>query len=126
MVKKVRDLSEQEFIDLIDSGRFRLKTREELKDEGWKLRGSGEDLWWEYDGSEAVDIYDKILDLHFEVRDILEVDIDDHTFKISNNIVDNPIDYYESLWFPMSMIVRTGIYVDPIVLDIPDENFLLL
>lgn len=126
MVKEVRDLSEQEFLNLIDSGEFRFKTREELKSEGWKLRGSEEGLWWDYDESEAVEIYDKILDLHIKVGDILEVDTDDHTFKISNSIIDNPIDRYESIWFPMSMIVRSGIYIDPIVLDIPDENFLLL
>ena len=107
----VRDLSESEFIDLIDSGKFRVKTIPELLDEGWEendgeLSHKDEDIIIE---ENSVELLEKLVSSdHIE-----EVDISTKSFKVN---------YY---WFPMSIIDYSDFTYEPIKLNIPDiDEFL--
>ena len=163
MRKKVKDLNETEFLALIESGKFRIKTEEELLEEGWEYAGCElehedeellEEGWehedeelleegcelehededeelleegWEYAGreleheDEEVGIDVDILELStpLTLSDIKEVDTSDSSFRVD-------LDCLTNCWFPMSIIEYSDFGIDPIVLDIPNEEDLLL
>lgn len=117
MRKKVKDLNRTEFLALIESGKFRIKTEEELLEEGWEY-ADGE---FEHE-DEEVDIDTDILELStpLTLSNIEQVDISDSSFKVVD------LDCLTDCWFPMSIIEYSDFGIDPIVLDIPNEEDLLL
>lgn len=116
MRKKVKDLNETEFLALIESGKFRIKTEEELLEEGWEYAGC--ELEHEDEGvSIDVDILE--LSTPLTLSDIEEVDTSDSSFRVD-------LDCLTNCWFPMSIIEYSDFGIDPIVLDIPNEEDLLL
>lgn len=118
MRKKVKDLNEAEFLALIESGKFRIKTEEELLEEGWEYADGEFELEHE---DEEVDIDTDILELStpLTLSDIKEVDTIDSSFRVN-------LDCLTNCWFPMSIIEYSDFGIDPIVLDIPNEEDLLL
>lgn len=114
-MKAVRDLKEEEFRELYNSSRFRVKTKEELLREGWE-EGSCYSLEKEGEGVDIPFDYLESPWLHLDV--LIEVDTDDYTFKLKN-------ENGEEYWLPMDILDYSDIYIEPIVLDIPSEDFLL-
>lgn len=107
MRKQVKDLNEVEFLNLIESGKFRIKTEEELIAEGWNCV----DDKLEYNGDELnIDI----LSIPLTVSNIMEVDTYDSTFKANLGL--------KNWWFPMDVIEYSDFKIDPIVLNIPNED----
>ncbi len=121
MRKKVKDLNETEFLALIESGKFRIKTEKELLEEGWEYI-DGE---LEHE-DEEVDIDTNILKLStpLTLSSIEQVDTSDSSFKVAG--LDCLINCLTNCWFPMSIIEYSDFGIDPIVLDIPNERDLLL
>lgn len=116
MRKKVKDLNETEFLALIESGKFRIKTEEELLAEGWEYAGC--ELEHE-DEEVSIDVDILELSTPLTLSDIEEVDTSDSSFRVD-------LDCLTNCWFPMSIIEYSDFGIDPIVLDIPNEEDLLL
>lgn len=116
MRKKVKDLNETEFLALIESGKFRIKTEEELLEEGWEYAGC--ELEHE-DEEVSIDVDILELSTPLTLSDIEEVDTSDSSFRVD-------LDCLTNCWFPMSIIEYSDFGIDPIVLDIPNEEDLLL
>lgn len=116
MRKKVKDLNETEFLALIESGKFRIKTEEELLEEGWEYAGC--ELEHE-DEEVGIDVDIIELSTPLTLSDIEEVDTSDSSFRVD-------LDCLTNCWFPMSIIEYSDFGIDPIVLDIPNEEDLLL
>lgn len=116
MRKKVKDLNETEFLALIESGKFRIKTEEELLEEGWEYAGC--ELVHE-DEEVCIDVDILELSTPLTLSDIEEVDTSDSSFRVD-------LDCLTNCWFPMSIIEYSDFGIDPIVLDIPNEEDLLL
>lgn len=112
MRKQVKDLNEVEFLNLIESGKFRIKTEEELIAEGWEYAGC--ELEHE-DEEVGIDIDILKLSTPLTLSNIEEVDTSDSSFKVDLNCLTN-------CWFPMSIIEYSDFGIDPIVLDIPNEE----
>lgn len=113
-MKAMKDLSEEEFRELYNSSGFRVKTKEELLREGWEEEGC---FSLEKEG-EAVDIPFEYLESPWYFDSLMEVDTSDYTFKLKN-------ENGEEYWLPMDILDYSGIHIEPIVLDIPSEDFLL-
>lgn len=121
-------MTKQEFIDLLQSGCFRIKTPNELDDEGYEYFLEEDDY---YNGIFAIDREALVLIASF-VKDggqlSSEIDeISNDCFSIkSDGVIHNSYDNIDCYWFPFDIIKPMDSYIEPIHLDIPDEKFILI
>ena len=102
--KKMCNMSEEEFIELVKSGDFSIIKETQLKDEGWEYNNG---YYTNDDYSEDID--DSIFSLEtFSIDDIEDIDMSDNTFRLGED------------WYPMGIIEKEEHLIEPIKLDIPD------
>ena len=104
----MKTYTQEEFIELVNSGDFNIIKESQLEDEGWEYDEISGDYTNPFD-EDSIAINDSIFSLEmFDIDDVKEIDMSDNTFRLGED------------WYPMGIIEKEEHLIEPIKLDIPD------
>lgn len=108
----MKTYTQEEFIELVNSGDFNIIKESQLEDEGWEYDEISGDYTNPFD-EDSIAINDSIFSLEtFSMDNVKEIDMSDNTFKLETGDIEE--------WFPMGVIEKEEHLIEPIKLDIPD------
>ena len=108
----MKTYTQEEFIELVNSGDFNIIKESQLEDEGWEYDEISGDYTNPFD-EDSIAINDSIFSLEmFDIDDVKEIDMSDNTFKLNTGDSEE--------WFPMGIIEKEEHLIEPIKLDIPE------